>query len=220
MENKNLFKEAIKNLVDQILEKKDKEIFPVSCALFDQETGKIIAKSINEKNKKQDNTHHAESIALKKIKQKYKKIIMFVTIPPCNQCLTKISENKQTKEWEIYYLSDNMRKKTDKKYIEKFRENVGKLKKMSYNPIPYKAINKETKLRYWYCIDKVMESFLDKNKKECKRKNEEAHENKQNIEKVYNDHKKKMKRRLKSLKMSKGQIENQELFNWYKSVKT
>lgn len=208
-------KEAIKNLSDQILQENNEGIFPVSCALFDQETGKMIAKAINEKTKKQDNTHHAESIALKKIKQKYKKIIMFVTIPPCKQCLTKISENKQTKEWEIYYLSDNIRKKTDKEYIKEFRDDFGKLKKMSYNPI-----EKGVTLRYWYCIDKVMESFLDKNKKECKRKNKEAQENKQNIEKVYNEHKEKMKTCLKSLKMSKGQIENQELFNWYKSVKT
>lgn len=99
MENKDLIhknklkfmKIALKEAQKAILE----DEVPIGCIIIDK-NGKILAKSHNQVEKKNNTTFHAEIIAIqkatKKIGEKYlMDASIFITLEPCPMCATAIS---------------------------------------------------------------------------------------------------------------------------------
>jgi hypothetical protein len=50
-----------------------------------------------------------------------KKLIFIISIPPCENCLEKIKH--YSTEWEIYYLCDDIRLKSNNNYLKIFKNN-------------------------------------------------------------------------------------------------
>lgn len=84
MENKYM-KEALK----QAQKTYEKEEVPVGAVIV--KDGKVIARAYNQKEEKQDTTHHAEILAIQKASKKLKSwrltgCEMYVTLEPCSMC--------------------------------------------------------------------------------------------------------------------------------------
>ena len=80
---------------------------PVSCIIFD--TNKIISKSYNMREKKNNPLLHAEILAIEKASKKLKtwnlsNCQMIVTLKPCNMCL-EVIKNARIKK--VYYILEN-----------------------------------------------------------------------------------------------------------------
>ena len=86
---------------------------PVAAILI--HNNKIIAKSYNQKEKKNDITAHAEILAIKQGARKLKRwnlidCTLYVTLKPCNMCMEII---KQSHIKNVYYLLDKLENKRD-----------------------------------------------------------------------------------------------------------
>lgn len=97
----------------------EKQCVPVGAIIV--ENGKIISKGFNKKEKSNNPLDHAEIIAIKKACKKKKnwrldKCTLYVTMIPCEMCMSVICESRIKK---IKYLIDNKEEKIRKhKHIE------------------------------------------------------------------------------------------------------
>ena len=200
-----LIEKALKTMSEKVYKnslKKDPG-FPVSC-VFVREKENICVK-INKRafDKETDYKNHAEYLCLKKI-DKFKeniKILAIITLPPCSKCLKKINQKNNVK-WEIYYLNDDIRAKSQKVYIKQNKEFI---KKLSFSELK----NEEIKLRFLYCVYHLIDGFLKHSiRKDWK-----------NIKMKAKEHKIKFKKYFCSLKISVDEISPKWLKKFYKEKK-
>lgn len=110
-----------------------KDEVPVGCVITKK--SKIISRGYNQKISKNDPTAHAEIVAIKKACKKIgswnlNDCELYVTLKPCNMCLSVINEARIKK---IYYIVDNIKnvnnnmiitKINNKKYEEIFSNTI------------------------------------------------------------------------------------------------
>lgn len=110
-----------------------KDEVPVGCVITKK--SKIISRGYNQKISKNDPTAHAEIVAIKKACKKIgswnlNDCELYVTLKPCNMCLSVINETRIKK---IYYIVDNIKnvnnnmiitKINNKKYEEFFSNTI------------------------------------------------------------------------------------------------
>lgn len=110
-----------------------KDEVPVGCVITKK--SKIISRGYNQKISKNDPTAHAEIVAIKRACKKIgswnlNDCELYVTLKPCNMCLSVINEARIKK---IYYLVDNIKnvnnnmiitKINNKKYEEFFSNTI------------------------------------------------------------------------------------------------
>lgn len=110
-----------------------KDEVPVGCVITKK--SKIISRGYNQKISKNDPTAHAEIVAIKKACKKIgswnlNDCELYVTLKPCNMCLSVINEARIKK---IYYIVDNIKnvnnnmiitKINNKKYEEVFSNTI------------------------------------------------------------------------------------------------
>lgn len=110
-----------------------KDEVPVGCVITKK--SKIISRGYNQKISKNDPTAHAEIVAIKKACKKIgswnlNDCELYVTLKPCNMCLSVINEARIKK---IYYIVDNIKnvnnnmiitKINNKKYEEFFSNTI------------------------------------------------------------------------------------------------
>ncbi len=109
----------LKQLKQLTLKALKKDEVPVACIIV--KDSKIISKAYNQKISKKDPTAHAEVIAIKKACKKIhswnlKDCKLYVTLKPCNMCLTIIKEARIT---NVEYLVDNNKIVNNKMIITK-----------------------------------------------------------------------------------------------------
>ncbi len=192
---------AIKIMSDSMYKNssKDEKGFLVSC-VFIKEDKIIIYKNNQRENDKTTNyKNHAEYLCLKKVSDVKEQILIkaIITLPPCLPCLEEMKKITNIK-WEIYYLNDAIREKSKKIYI---KENESFIKKLYVSKFKIK----DTRLRFLYCVDSLISGFLNHWKKR-------STEDKKEIIKKHHDHKIKLKKYLRSLRISGGQTST----NWLK----
>ena len=100
---------------------------PVGCIIV--KNNKIIAKSYNEKEKKQKITRHAEVIAIEKASKKLKtwhldECILYTTLKPCLMCSVIISQSRIKK---VIYALENKENQDYFKYIEQIEPLAKKI---------------------------------------------------------------------------------------------
>lgn len=101
---------------------------PVGCVILYK--NKIIAKSYNLKEKKQNITRHAEVIAIEKASKKLKNwhlddCILYTTLEPCLMCSVIIAQSRIKK---VVYALENSEKQNYFEYIEKIEPLAKKVK--------------------------------------------------------------------------------------------
>lgn len=110
-----------------------KDEVPVGCVITKK--SKIISRGYNQKISKNDPTAHAEIVAIKKACKKIgswnlNDCELYVTLKPCDMCLSVINEARIKK---IYYIVDNIKnvnnnmiitKINNKKYEEFFSNTI------------------------------------------------------------------------------------------------
>ena len=115
-ERTNMFKnkviiKALEALWESTLENKKKgrkSGAPISAVIFNAETGEILAAETNSKTKKKgsDPSTHAELKCLNEYAySKSSELCMFITLNPCNNCLTAIRKDNKIKK--VFYLIDS-----------------------------------------------------------------------------------------------------------------
>jgi hypothetical protein len=77
-------------------------------------------------------------------------------LPPCSECLNNIFENSD-KEWKIYYLLDDFRRKIEKTYLKTFILKNNNFYKL--NPSQFMT-NISLNFEVYYIIMKCIEGFL------------------------------------------------------------
>lgn len=203
----NIFDESIIIMSDMIQKNKGlgkgNRGFPISCVLWHD--GEIVGKEVNQKNSTQshgDACYHSEFVAINKLKVSGE-ITMIVTVPPCETCAAKMMEDTNIK-WVVYYLNDEIRNKMDNAFWINFKSKGNKIKKMYIS----KLVTKESKLRFLYCVDTVINAFASHNNQDSKI-----------IKSKRKTHKKRMREFFKSLRVSSGQIQTKWVFEFYTSNK-
>ncbi len=136
---KNKIVEAIKNMVNELIENKKKEYsgFPIVSASLDKDF-ELIDINVNSRadDKKTDIENHAEYKCYSELENKDDQIICLITIPPCNPCFNAIFKNKN--KYEIYYFIDKHWNKNNRKYSKdvkkqnKVNNTSNKIKKIPY----------------------------------------------------------------------------------------
>jgi len=161
--NNNEICELIKKIVEKVIEnnKKNNTGFPVCSAFFDKDHNLINIEFNSRAYKKTENretdfTNHAEYKSYIDVGNKQFDVndtISFITIPPCEKCFDEIFKNKN--DCKIFYFFDDVRKKTNKKYLKEFIKN----KNITIiNPNNFLDIN--TKYNIYYIIMSCLGGFL------------------------------------------------------------
>ena len=201
MKKIKLIAKAIKIMSDSIYENNlnEKKGFPVSCVFIKEDKIIIYKKNQRANDKTTNYKNHAEYLCLEEIRNVKEQILIkaIITLPPCLPCLEEMKKITNIK-WEIYYLNDAIREKSKKSYI---KENESFIKKLYVS----KFKSKDIRLRFLYCVDSLINGFLNHWKKT-------STEDKKEIVKKHHDHKIKLKKYLGSLRISGGQIST----NWLK----
>ena len=141
------------NYVDLIIKEANKaykkDEVPVGCLI--EYNGKIISKSHNMKNRKNDVLSHAEITAIIKAQKKLKdwrlnKCNMYVTLEPCNMCKEVI---KQARISKVYYIlkSEFNNENTNNTSFISLSENDKKYKDILQNFFKKKRLNNSNKPR-------------------------------------------------------------------------
>lgn len=114
--NLNFMKEAIK------LAKKSGDDIPIAAVIV--KDGKIIAKAVNQREKKQNTVNHAEIIAIQKANKKLKNwrlndCEMYITLEPCPMCASAIIQARISKVYFGAYdlLNGSFGSKSDMRKI-------------------------------------------------------------------------------------------------------
>lgn len=110
-----------------------KDEVPVGCVITKK--SKIISRGYNQKISKNDPTAHAEIVAIKKACKKIgswnlNDCELYVTLKPCDMCLSVINEARIKK---IYYIVDNIKNVNNNMIITKI--NNRKYEKFFSNTI-------------------------------------------------------------------------------------
>ena len=110
-----------------------KDEVPVGCVITKK--SKIISRGYNQKISKNDPTAHAEIVAIKKACKKIgswnlNDCELYVTLKPCDMCLSVINEARIKK---IYYIVDNIKNVSNNMIITKI--NNRKYEKFFSNTI-------------------------------------------------------------------------------------
>ena len=87
---------------------------PIAAIIIENDTGKIISKAYNNRNKTNLTINHAEIIAIIKANKKYKNwrlnnCSLYITLEPCEMCKTVIKESRIVKT--MYLIERNKDKK-------------------------------------------------------------------------------------------------------------
>lgn len=141
------------NYVDLVIKEANKaykkDEVPVGCLI--EYNGKIISKSHNMKNRKNDVLSHAEITAIIKAQKKLKdwrlnKCNMYVTLEPCNMCKEVI---KQARISKVYYVlkSEFNNENTNNTSFISLSENDKKYKDILQNFFKKKRLNNSNKPR-------------------------------------------------------------------------
>ncbi len=115
--NEKIYKKLISLTTKAI--KKDE--VPIGCVITKNK--QIISSAYNQKITKKDPMAHAEILAIKKACKKIKSwnlndCELYVTLKPCNMCLTVINEARIKK---IYYIVDNNKNVNNNMIITKIK---------------------------------------------------------------------------------------------------
>ena len=153
---KNKISDAIEKMVKELIYNREKRNsgFPISSALLDRNF-ELISSNVNSKanDKITDFKNHAEYKCYTELENKDEEIICFVTIPPCNDCFDAIFKNKKT--YLIYYFFDDIRRKSNRKYLKENKKNIIKIKNNRKSSF---SIN--TKYNIYYVIMCYLEGIL------------------------------------------------------------
>ena len=154
------FKKAISFMVDELIEnsKSEPRGFPVAAS-FVEKGGIVLNTNVNSWSKTTDYQKHAEYkcyLELVENKGDIHEIVVIITLPPCSECLNNIFENSD-KEWKIYYLLDDFRRKIEKTYLKTFILKNNNFYKL--NPSQFMT-NISLNFEVYYIIMKCIEGFL------------------------------------------------------------
>ena len=153
-------KKKIKKLTELILANSNKPKkergFPVAAMLWVKKKG-VIGFDINRKSEVGIGNHdyHSETLLVKQLESeqiKNKKIKALIVLPPCRICLDRMLEFENS--WRIFYLTDSIRNKTSKDYLNNEKISVEKL-------VNKKHYDLETKICISYLIVKANEVALN-----------------------------------------------------------
>ena len=126
--------------IDELIKLSEKSLkkseVPIAALIID-ENGKIISKTHNTRNIKQQTINHAEILAIIKANKKLKswrlnKCTLYVTVEPCDMCKSVIKESRIQ---NVFYLLPRL---PEKNQYNKTRFN--KLKDMSEKEGKYQEI--------------------------------------------------------------------------------
>ena len=155
------FKRAISFMVDELIEnsKSEKRGFPVAAS-FVEKGSNVLNTNVNSWSETTDYQKHAEYkcyLEFIENQRDINEIVVIITLPPCSDCLDSIFKQNSDKEWRIYYLLDDFRRKIEKTYLKTFileNEYFYKL-----NPSQF-VTNTSLNFEVYYIIMKCIEGFL------------------------------------------------------------
>ena len=135
--------------IDELIKLSEKSLkkseVPIAALIID-ENGKIISKTHNTRNIKQQTINHAEILAIIKANKKLKswrlnKCTLYVTVEPCDMCKSVIKESRIQ---NVFYLLPRLPEKNQ------YNKTIfNKLKDMSKKEDKYQEIiNKESSRTY------------------------------------------------------------------------
>lgn len=173
----------------------EKRSFPVSSIFYDGNKIELCS-GINKKNptKITDHNTHIENRCVKKIdekKLKFDKLIIIILLPPCSECFDEMK--KLDVDLEIYFLTDVIRNKVEKKYLKLNEKNIN-LTQIKFENIQ----NNRDKIIYLYCVWHLLEAW----KNQWQRNPKESSEKKKILKKEREELKEKAKNLL-ALKANK-----------------